>query len=182
MYTMAEANSFIRPEALWQLLGLRAEQVVVHLGCGAGFYLIPAAQIVGPQGKVIGVDIRPDILAEAENRARRHNVDSIVSTVRANLENVPGSSLDEHIADWVLVANILHQSDPSRVLAEAKRLVAVNGTVAVIEWNTSATPFGPPVAQRRTTDEIIAIAHSLDLTLTKQLIPSPYHFGLLFRI
>ncbi|MDA1169417.1 MAG: methyltransferase domain-containing protein [bacterium] len=179
---MSEANSFIRPRALWRILGLRAEQTIVHLGCGAGFFLIPAAEIVGPKGKAIGVDLRLDILAEVENRARRHKVDSIVSTLRANVENTPGSSLQEKSADWVLVANILHQSDPTRVLAEAKRIVFQNGTIAVVEWNTSATPFGPPVDHRISSEELKAIAESLGLTLVKEFSPSPYHFGLLFKV
>ncbi len=178
---MAEANSFIRPDTLWRSLGLRAEQVVVHLGCGAGFYLIPAAEIVGPKGKAIGVDIRPDMLAEVENRATRHSVDAIVHTLRANVENVPGSSLREKSADWVLVANILHQSDPAKVLAEARRISVPNGHIAIVEWNTSATPFGPPVHNRKGADELKVIGQELGLTLTKEFVPSPYHFGLLFQ-
>lgn len=179
---MAEANSFIRPDALWRSLGLRAEQVVVHLGCGAGFYLIPAAEIVGPKGKAIGIDIRSDILAEVENKARRHKVDGIVSTLRSNLEHTPGSSLAEKSADYVLLANILHQSDPGHVFAEAKRIVSHNGSIVVVEWNTSATPFGPPVDQRIPAEELKQVAGALGLTLAKEFTPSPYHFGLLFKI
>lgn len=177
---MAEANSFIRPDALLRSLGLRAEQTFVHLGCGAGFYLIPGAEIVGQKGKAIGVDIRPDMLAEVENRASRHSVEAIVHTLRANIEDVPGSSLEEKSADWVLVANILHQSDPSKVLAEAKRIVIASGHIAIVEWNTSATPFGPPVDNRKSSDDLKGIAQGLGLTLEKEFVPSPYHFGLLF--
>lgn len=177
---MAEANSFIRPDSLWRSLGLRAEQVVVHLGCGAGFYLIPAAEIVGPKGSAIGVDIRPDMLDEVENKAKRHKVDSIVRTLRANIENTPGTSLDEKSADWVFVANILHQSDPVKILTEAKRLVVLNGHIAIVEWNTSATPFGPPAEHRMDAGELKRIGESLGLTLQKEFVPSPYHFGLLF--
>lgn len=179
---MPEANSFIRPDALWRSLGLRAEQVVVHLGCGAGFYLIPAAEIVGKKGKAIGIDIRSDILAEVDNKAKRHKVDDIVQTLRANLENVPGSSLHDKSADWVLVANILHQSDPSKILAEAKRITAANGHIAIVEWNTSATPFGPPVNERRNAEELKGIGESLGLKITKEFVPSPYHFGLVFSL
>ncbi|HLC49037.1 MAG TPA: class I SAM-dependent methyltransferase [Candidatus Andersenbacteria bacterium] len=177
---MADANSFIRPDALWQSLGLRAEQEVVHLGCGAGFYLIPAARIVGSKGKATGIDIRSEMLAEVENKARQQKVEHIVYTLHANLENTPGSSLHEFSADWVLVANILHQSDPSKVLAEAKRIAKANGHIAIVEWNTSATPFGPPPNKRINQDEIKSIAETLGLTFVKDFVPSPYHFGLLY--
>lgn len=177
---MAEENSFIRPDALWQALGLRAEQEVVHLGCGAGFFLIPAAHIVGPKGKVTGIDIRPDMLAEVENKARQQNVESIVRTLRANLEDTPGSPLQKFCADWVLVANILHQSDPGKVLTEAKRIVKANGRIAIIEWNTSATPFGPPVNNRIAAEDLKEIGESLGLTFMKDFVPSPYHFGIIY--
>ncbi|MEK7500317.1 MAG: class I SAM-dependent methyltransferase, partial [Patescibacteria group bacterium] len=146
------------------------------------FYLIPAAEIVGPKRKAIGIDLRPDILAELENRARRHKVDAIVSTLRANVENTPGSSLQEKSADWVLLANILHQSDPAKVFAEAKRLVFQNGSIAVVEWNTSATPFGPPGNQRIGAEELKKIASAQGLKIVKEFSPSPYHFGLLFQV
>ncbi len=177
---MPEKNSFIRPDVLLETMGLRAQQTFVHLGCGAGFYLIPAAVIVGSKGKSIGVDIRPDMLAEVENKARQQGVEHIVQTLRSNIENTPGTSLPVKSADWVLVANILHQSDPAKVFTEALRIIAANGHVAVIEWNTSATPFGPPVHNRKSTEEMKEIAGTCGLTFTKEFSPSPYHYGLIF--
>lgn len=179
---MPEVNSFIRPDAVLTSMGLRAQQVFIHLGSGAGFYLIPAAVIVGPKGKSIGVDIRTDMLAEAENKARQQGVEHIVQTLRANLENSPGSDIPKKSADWVLVANILHQSDPTKILTEAVRVVAANGHVAVIEWNTSSTPFGPPIHHRKSKDEMKEIAVSCNLKLEKEFEPSPYHYGLIFTI
>lgn len=176
---MPETKSFIRPEAVLQLMGLRAQQVFVHLGCGAGFYLIPAAIIVGSKGKSIGVDILPDMLAQAENKARQLGI-SNVQTFHANIENTPGTTIPVKSADIVLVANILHQSDPAKVLTEATRIVAANGSVAIIEWNTSATPFGPPVDARQSAEDMKAIAKLCGLTEVKEFSPSPYHYGILF--
>ncbi len=179
---MPEANSFIRPDAVLTSMGLRAQQIFVHLGSGAGFYLIPAAVIVGPKGKSIGVDIRTDMLAEAENKAKQQGVEHTVQTVRANLENSPGSDIPQKSADWVLVANILHQSDPAKIFTEAVRIVAANGHVAVIEWNTSATPFGPPVHHRKSAEEMKEIALSCGLAVQKEFSPSPYHYGIVFSV
>ncbi len=175
---MSEHNSFIRPDELWRQLGLRAEQTVVHLGAGAGFYLIPAARIVGSKGKAIGIDVLPSMLAEIENKARREKLDGIIKTVRANLENPEGSTLSANTADWVLVANILHQSDPHIILQEAARIVAANGKVAIIEWDTAASPFGPPAEQRVSKEETTQAAAGVRLQVVKELQPSPYHYGL----
>lgn len=177
---MAEKNpSFLRPDEVWREIGLRAEQTVVHLGCGAGFFLIPAAKIVGPQGKAIGIDIRPDILAEAESRAVREEVENIVTTVRANLEN-PNQEPKAQVADWVLIANILHQAEPSKILEEAKRIVKPDGTLAIIEWDTAASPLGPPPQERISEKEAQQMAEQYGFTYKDSFDPSPYHYGLLF--
>ncbi len=174
-------QSFIRPQELWQNLGLRAGQTVVHLGCGPGFYLVPAAQLVGSAGKVIGIDIQAHLLAEAEGRAQRSGVGDIVHTVRANLETDKGSSLPPASADWVLVANILHQAVPAAILGEAVRIVRAQGTVVVVEWDVGVSPFGPPTEMRVAKPEAVAAAQAAGLTLSREFKPSPYHYGLLLK-
>lgn len=173
---------FIRPEQFWRALGLRANQTVVHLGCGAGFFLISAAQIVGRKGQAIGVDVLPDMLQEAEGRASREDVDDIVRTVRSNLENKHGSTLKKDIADWTLVANILYQADPVKILSEAARVTKAGGTIIVVEWDTVATPIGPPVETRLSQEQVLAIADKLKLKLIDEFNPSPYHYGLLLEV
>lgn len=175
---MAE-NSFIRPDELWSDLGARAGQTVAHLGCGPGFYLIPAAKIVGEAGTCVGIDIQAHLLGEVENRATRAGVGNIVQTVRANLENEAGSTLAPASVDWVLVANILHQSNPAKILQEAARIVKKDGRVVVIEWAVGASPFGPPNAVRIAKPDALEAAGGAGLTLVREFKPSPYHYGLI---
>jgi ubiquinone/menaquinone biosynthesis C-methylase UbiE len=171
-------QSFIRPEEFWHSLGLRAGQTLVHLGSGPGFYLIPAAKIVGEGGKVIGIDIQAHLLAEAESRAAREGVGDIVHTVRANLDLDQGSTLPPASADWVLVANILHQTKPPHILAEAARIVKPDGRVIVVEWNVAASPLGPPNHVRIAEPEALAAVEAAGLQVLNKFKPSPYHYGL----
>lgn len=173
------STSFIRPEVFWRTVGLRAEQTVVHFGCGAGFYLVPAAKIVGGKGSVIGIDVRADMLREAESRAERHGVADIVRTVRSNLENKHGSLLEDQVADWTLIANVLHQSDPRKILTEAKRITKTDGTIVVVEWDTTATPVGPPHKNRIAKESLVRLLQELQITVRDDFAPSPYHYGLL---
>jgi ubiquinone/menaquinone biosynthesis C-methylase UbiE len=178
---MAE-HSFIRPDELWSDLGARSGQTVAHLGCGPGFYLIPAAKIVGETGKCIGIDIQAHLLGEVENRATRQGVSQIVQTVRADLENDQGSTLSPATVDWVLVANILHQSNPAKILREAARVVKPEGRVVVIEWTVGASPFGPPNAVRIAKPDALAAAEQAGLNLLREFKPSPYHYGLILGV
>ena len=172
------AQTFIRPEKFWKNIGLRAKQTVVHLGCGPGFYLIPAAKIVGSKGRAIGVDVREDMLREVESRAERDGLEKIITTLRANLETGATKGIDSESADWTLVANVLYQSDPAKILEEAARITKKTGTVVVVEWDVGATPLGPPEEQRLSKPQVLEYATNQGLTLDQEFDPSPYHFGL----
>lgn len=178
---MQQNGSFIRPHDLWDSVGLRADETIVHLGCGAGFYLIPAARIVGAYGKAIGYDILPDMLAEVENRARREQLEDIIEIHRTDLEKPEATELEPGSINWVLVANILHQSDPVIILKEAARIVADSGRVLIVEWDTAASPFGPPPADRIAKQEVIKVAKDAGLTVEKDFRPSLYHYGLVLE-
>jgi hypothetical protein len=64
-------------------------------------------------------------------------------------------------------------------LAEAHRLVKESGFVVVIEWDTAATPFGPPEASRISKETVLNIASQVGLREKKLFTPSPYHYGIL---
>ena len=65
------ADSFAGVANHWPLGRLEPGQVVVDLGCGAGADLLIAAQMVGPEGRAIGVDMTPGMLAVARQSAER---------------------------------------------------------------------------------------------------------------
>lgn len=176
---VSDTSSFLRPADVLRKIGLRAEQTFIHLGCGAGFWLIPAARIVGVGGKAIGIDIRPDMLAECENRAQRARLGQIVQTVRADLEQPPGSALGEAMADLVLIANIIHQADSTKLLQEGKRLLKPDGKIAIVEWDVKASPLGPPPEKRLAQPDMQKIAESVGLHVKESFDASPYHYGLI---
>lgn len=171
--------SFLRPEEVLGKIGLRAGQTFVHLGCGAGFWLIPAAKIIGVGGKAIGVDIRPDMLSECEKRAGLARLSQVVQTARGDLEQDRGSTLPDAQADLVLIANIIHQADPSKLLREGKRIVKPDGHVVIVEWDVKASPLGPPPAKRIAESDMKKITQSAGLKTIDSFSASPYHYGLI---
>lgn len=55
---------------LMERAGLEAGQTVVDIGCGGGMTTLAAGRAVGPQGRSLGLDISPDLIARATERAR----------------------------------------------------------------------------------------------------------------
>ncbi len=62
-------------------LGVRLGQTILDMGCGNGFYSLPLAKMVGPTGRILAVDIQPEMLVMLRTRAeqegdREHFADS----------------------------------------------------------------------------------------------------------
>jgi len=93
-----------QPSALgrWiDALELKAGDRAYHLGCGAGYYTAIMAEVVGPSGSVVGVDLQPELAERAkENLAGYKNV-----TVKAG----DGAAFDPGECDAILVnAGVTH--------------------------------------------------------------------------
>ena len=65
----ASVQSFAGVANPFSLGRLEQGEVVLDLGCGAGTDLLVAAQMVGPEGRAIGVDMTPAMLERARNSA-----------------------------------------------------------------------------------------------------------------
>ena len=97
---------------------------VVDLGCGAGFDALLAAQAVGPEGRVIAVDMTPAMLAKTAARASAIGLNN-VETRMGFLEAIP---VDEATADVVISNGVINLCPDKRgVLAEIMRVLRPGG-------------------------------------------------------
>jgi len=111
-----------------QHLELAAGETVVDLGSGAGIDALIAARAVGPQGRVIGVDMTPEMLAAARANAAKAGVDH-VEFREGRLERLP---VDDATVDAVTsncVINLV--PDKRAVFAEIARILRPGGRLVV---------------------------------------------------
>lgn len=108
---------------------LEEGDTVLDLGSGAGMDAFVAAEEVGEEGHVIGVDMTPEMLARARNAATRRGVGHFVDFRRGDIENLP--VVDESV-DVVLSNCVINlTTDKRRVFEEVWRVLVGGGRLAI---------------------------------------------------
>jgi ubiquinone/menaquinone biosynthesis C-methylase UbiE len=128
--------------------GLKSGMRVLDAGCGAGDVSLLAARLVGPTGRVTGVDRSPESIALAQRRVEAEGLSNI-SFMVGDLANLTLSeSFDALIGRFVLT----FLTDPSAVLNQLVRHVRAGGIIAFQEMDIGATtrsmPSNPPLWQQ----------------------------------
>lgn len=103
---------------------------VLDLGSGAGFDCLAAAVEVGSRGRVVGVDMTPEMLRLARRHARDADV-PIVSFVQAEIESLPFADASFDVVMSNCVINLC--ADKQRIFAEACRVLKPEGRLAVAD-------------------------------------------------
>ncbi|WP_436345227.1 arsenite methyltransferase [Natronorubrum sp. FCH18a] len=107
---------------------LEPGETVLDLGSGGGFDCFLAAREVGPDGRVIGVDMTPEML----ERARQNATESEFANVEFRLGEIEHLPVADATVDTIISNCVVNLSpDKRQVLAEAHRVLRPGGTLAI---------------------------------------------------
>jgi arsenite methyltransferase len=126
----AAVESFAGVANPWELGRLSVGERVLDLGCGAGSDSLVAAQMVGPEGSVIGIDMTPEMLAKARRAATEMGAAN-VEFVEGEIELLPfaDESVDVVISNGVI--DLLPDKDT--VFAEIYRVLRPGGRIQLAD-------------------------------------------------
>jgi ubiquinone/menaquinone biosynthesis C-methylase UbiE len=120
---------FFGPQGALRGAGIRPGQIVLEVGCGTGYYTLPAARLIGDQGHLVAMDVLPESVALVSRKVRSANL--------GNVRVVRGDALDTGLDPRGFDAVLLFGVIPSpmlpltRLLPEMHRVLRADGTLAV---------------------------------------------------
>jgi len=127
-------------------IGLKQGMTFIDVGCGYGFFSIPAAKIVGTSGRVLGIDIDDEGLQSIKDSTEPLRLKN-VETILGRAEEIIAC---RGCADVIFFGIVLHDfQDPYRVISNAKVMLRSNGILVDIDWRKEETAgMGPPISMR----------------------------------
>ncbi len=138
-----ERNAWQLPERVIATLHLRPGMTIVDVGAGTGYFTRRLATAVGPEGKVLALDIQPAMLDELRRRTpKAQNIET-----RLVAPNDPG--LEPASADLVFVCNTGHHlADRVRYYGKLRDALRPGGRLVLIDFDKRPLPVGPPVEEK----------------------------------
>jgi ubiquinone/menaquinone biosynthesis C-methylase UbiE len=111
-------------------VGIRPSETVLELGPGPGAFTVDAAQRLGPEGKLIAVDIQPEMIAQVEERVRQAGLTNVEIHVAGAYE-LP---IEDTSVDRAFLVTVLPEiPNPVRGLREVYRVLTPSGILSTTE-------------------------------------------------
>jgi arsenite methyltransferase len=121
---------------------LHSGNTVLDLGCGGGVDTVIAARMVGPSGRVIGLDFLSEMLGRTRQAAAEARLDN-VETLKGHMEAIP---LPDDSVDYIISNGVINLSPRKRrVLLECARVLRAGGGFCVSDLTVDERLLPPEV-------------------------------------
>ena len=152
---------------LLELADVAPGKRVLDIASGSGEPAIPAAQIVGPEGFVLGTDLSPEMLAVARDNAQQRGLANIeFRQVDGEELDVEPGTFDAVLCRW----GIMFMPEPLRCLRQAHRALKPGGRIAVSVW-------GPPENNPFFTVPMAVLRRYTEVPAPQPGAPGPFAFA-----
>jgi len=168
-----ERKTWQDPIKIFSSIGLEKGMVFVDLGCGEGYFALPASERVGSGGKVFAVDINVEAVAHLREQAKNKGV----SNLSVEVGEAESTVVCEGCADIVFFGIDLHDfADPKKVIQNAKTMLRPTGRLVDLDWKDIAMDFGPPKEKRFSIEKAIHLIESAGFRILSVDDTGPYHY------
>lgn len=123
----------LRPaqENLIEIANVKEGEHVLDISCGTGLVTFPLSQLVGRDGKLMGVDLSERMLEKAAREAKKLNVSNATfHHMDAEELDIPDSQFDVAINSL----GLMYYPDPDKAIEEMYRVVKPGGRAVALVW------------------------------------------------
>lgn len=174
-----ERRNWQDPEKILTDIGLEPGMTFVDVGCGDGYFSIPAARMVGQEGKVISIDIDKGAILRLRQRAAEEALGHLSADAQAAEEAIAC----EGCANIVFFGIDLHDfADPVQVIKNARQMLRPSGLLVDLDWKPEPMPFGPPLEKRFSTGKAQQLIESAGFHIASVHEAGPYHYIIIARL
>lgn len=138
-------------ELILQTLNIKPGLTILDAGCGNGYMSRLFSNQVAPFGKVYAVDRDQHFTEILENETHGTNIVAMQEDITKPLP------LNELSIDNIYISTVIHIFSKQQMqgfLREVKRLLKPDALLAIVEIEKKETPFGPPLKQRYSAEEL----------------------------
>jgi FkbM family methyltransferase len=119
------------PKKLMEALKIKKGEVVADIGAGSGYFSFRISDVVGPKGKVMAVDIQPEMLEIMRKRIKERKI--------TNIELVQGTITDPKLkdesVDLILMVDVYHEfSHPWEMTTAMIKALKPGGRLVFVEY------------------------------------------------
>ena len=119
------------PSILVKSLKLQPGNVVADIGAGSGVISLMMAEIVGPKGKVLAVDVQQEMIDLLEKKLKEKKVTNVVGVL--GTEKTP--RLDPGTVDLAIMVDVYHEfAYPYEMMKEIAKSLKPGGRVVFVEY------------------------------------------------
>lgn len=168
-----ERRKWQNPEAILVDIGVRAGLTFVDVGCGHGFFALPAARLVGKEGRVYGLDADSEAIRGLKEKAAKEKLGNLKLEAGMAEEMV----FCDSCADIVFFGIVLHDfEDSSKVLSNARKMLKPTGRLVDLDWKKELMQLGPPLQIRFNEKKASGLIETAGFRIDEIKKEGPYYY------
>lgn len=168
-----ERRRWQNPEAILADVGLRPGDTFIDIGCGEGFFSLPAARLVGQRGMVYGLDVNAKALGNLKEKADAAGLNNLSLTVGEGEKTI----LCGTCADIIFFGMVLHDFlEPAKVLMNARKMLKPGGRLINLDWKKEPMEVGPPSQVKFSQQVASRLVEAAGFKVETIKEAGPYHY------
>jgi ubiquinone/menaquinone biosynthesis C-methylase UbiE len=168
-----------RPSLAIRELRLSPGMVVADFGSGSGYYTERLARAVGPTGKVLAVDVQPEMLQLVGARVQRLGLNNVELVRSAEAD----PRLPTGVVDLILMVDVYHElASPQRVLRAMKAALSPRGRIAILEFRKEDPDVPIREEHKMSVEQAVQEFGAEGYVLDRRVDALPWQHLLLFRV